>query len=103
MKLAVCLTRMDVDVTVDLFKYDNPPDSWPIWYEQKIKDSNVVLCIITKNFYHQLTNGNHVVGNSVYNLMNGSRNIAFRAVFIDTDKREMMEYVPPAIQGATSY
>ena len=103
LKLAVCLTRMNVDVTVDLFKYDDPPDSWPIWYEQKIKDSNVVLCIITKNFYHQLTNGNYVLGNSVYNLMNGSRNIAFRAVFIDADKREMMEYIPPAMQGATSY
>ena len=103
LKLALCLRRMDVDVTADFFEYDNPPNSWPIWYEQKIKDSNVVLCIITKNFYHQLTNGNHVVGYSVYNLMNSSRNIAFRAVFIDAEKREMMEYVPPAMQGATSY
>ena len=103
LKLAVCLTRMEVDVSVDLFEYDDPPDSWPMWYERSIKDSNVVLCIITKKFYDQLTNGNHVVGYSVYNLMNSSSNIAFRAVFIDADKREMMEYIPPAIRGATCY
>lgn len=101
LKLGVTLRRMKVDVTLDFFEYDNPPDSWPLWYERKIKDSDVVLCIITENFYHQLTSGNHVLGYSVYNLMNSSQNIAFRAVFIDA--RKEMEYVPPAMRGATCY
>ena len=103
LKLATCLRRMDVNVTLDLFEYDNRIDNWLVWYERKINESDVVLCIITENFYDQLTNGNHVLGNSVYNLMNQSRNIAFLAVFIDADKREMMEHVPPAMRGATSY
>ena len=105
LRLASCLARLNVDVTLDLFENDSPPDSWPLWYEHKINESNVVLCIITEGFYDQLTsnNNNHVLGYSVYNLMNGSKNIAFRAVFIDADKRKMMEHVPPAIRGATSY
>ena len=101
LKLGLALMRMKVDVTLDLFENDNPPNSWPLWYEQKIKESDVVLCIITENFYYQLTNSNHVLGYSVYNLMNGSRNITFRAVFIDANKE--MEYVPPAMRGATCY
>ena len=102
LNLGVTLRRMKVDVTMDLFEYDSPPNSWPLWYEQKIKESDVVLCIITENFYHQLVN-NLVLGNSVYNLMNGSssKSIAFRAVFIDAKKE--MEYIPPAMRGATSY
>ena len=103
LNLGVTLRRMKVDVTLDLFEYDTPPNSWPLWYEQKIKESDVVLCIITENFYQQLIN-NLVLGNSVYNLMNGSssKSIAFRAVFIDAAKKEM-EYIPPAMRGATSY
>ena len=103
LNLGVTLRRMKVDVTLDLFEYDSPPNSWPLWYEQKIKESDVVLCIITENFYQQLIN-NVVLGNSVYNLMNGfgSKSIAFRAVFIDAPKKEM-EYIPPAMRGATSY
>ena len=102
LKLGVTLRRMEVDVTLDMFEYDTQVNSWPLWYEQKIKDSDVVLCIITENFYYQLTN-NHVLGNSVYNLMNGSstKSIAFRAVFLDTVKQ--MEHIPPAMRGATSY
>ena len=101
LQLGLALRRMKVDVTLDLFEYDSPPNSWPLWSEQKINESDVVLCIITKNFYHQLTNSNHVLGYSVYNLMNGSNNITFRAVFIDANKE--MEYVPPAMRGATCY
>ena len=101
LQLGLALRRMKVDVTLDLFEYDSPPNSWPLWSEQKINESDVVLCIITKNFYHQLTNSNHVLGYSVYNLMNSSKNITFRAVFIDANKE--MEYVPPAMRGATCY
>ena len=102
LKLGVTLRRMEVDVTLDLFEHDTQVDSWPLWYEQKIKDSDVVLCIITENFYYQLTN-NHVLGNSVYNLMNSSstKSIAFRAVFLNTVKQ--IEHIPPAMRGATSY
>ena len=101
LKLATILRGLEVDVTLDLFEHDIPPNNWPLWYEQKIKQSDVVLCIINEHFYHQLTNKNHIVGYSVYNLMNSSSSIAFRAVFIDAEKE--MEYVPPAMRGATCY
>ena len=97
LKLAVALRRMAVDATIDLFEHDNPPNSWPPWYEQKIKESDVVLCIITESFYYQLTNSNYILGYSVENLMNRSRNITFQAVFIDAKKE--LEYIPPGHAG----
>ena len=100
LQLAVTLRNMEVDVTLDLFIRDNPPNSWPLWYEQKIKDSDVVLCMITENFYDNLTKGSHVMGYSMYNLMNLST-IAVRAVFLNVEKK--MEHVPPSMRGATCY
>ena len=101
LKLGMALRRMKVDVTLDLFEFDNPPNSWALWSEQKISESDVVLCIITENFYHKLTNNDRVLGYSVYNLMNSSNKIIFRAVFIDSKKE--MDYIPPAMRGATCY
>jgi len=100
LRLAYVLCNMKVDVTVDLFLRDNPPNSWPLWYEQNIKDSDVVLCMITENFYHNLTTGNHTTGYSVYNLMNLST-IAVRAVFLNTKK--VLDHIPPSMRGATCY
>ena len=59
--LATCLRCMNVNVTLDFFDYDNPPGSWPLWYERKINVSklNVVLHVYymyTEKFYDQLTN-----------------------------------------------
>ena len=101
LKLGMALRRMQVDVTLDFFEFDNPPNSWALWSEQKISESDVVLCIITENFYHKLTNNDRVLGYSVYNLMNSSNKIIFRAVFIDSKKE--MDYIPPAMRGATCY
>ena len=100
LKLGVCLRNYHVDVTLDLFERDNPPNSWPMWYEENIRASEVVLCIITEHFYHRLTRSEHVIGQTVYNLMNDS-NTAVRAVFLDTPKK--MEHVPPSMQGSTCY
>ena len=71
-----------------------------MWYEETIRASEVVLCIITEHFHHKLTRGNHVIGRSVYNLMNDT-NTAFRAVFLDTPKQ--LEYVPLSMRGSTCY
>lgn len=102
MKLAVKLREMCVDVTIDLFEYDTPPKNWTAWYEQKLRESDVVLCMIDEMFYNNLTSGSRVVGYTVYNLMNDpNSDVTFRAVFLDMPKR--MEYVPPAMQGGTSY
>ena len=100
LQLAMCLRKFHVDVTIDLFEHDNPPSSWPMWYEENIRASEVVLCIITEHFYDKLTGGNHVIGQSVYNLMNDS-NTAVRAVFLDTPKQ--MDHVPPSMRGSTCY
>ena len=102
MKLAVKLREMCVDVTIDLFEYDTPPKNWTAWYEQKLRESDVVLCMIDEMFYNNLTSGSRVVGYTVYNLMNDpNTDVTFRAVFLDMPKN--MEYVPPAMQGGTSY
>ena len=99
--LAYCLRNMQVDVSIDMFEKDTTVDNWSIWYEKEILSSSVVLCIITPNFYTSLTSGDHVKGYSVYNLLNNSKGIAFRAVFLDTEKK--MEYVPLSMRGATCY
>jgi len=99
--LAVCLRDMRVDVSIDMFERDITVDNWSIWYERQILSSNVVLCIITPNFYTSLTSGDRVKGYSVYNLLNNSKGIMFRAVFLDSEKN--MEYVPLSMRGATCY
>ena len=98
--LALTLINLDVDVTLDLFEADMPPDNWPLWYERNIKSSNVVLCIITQDFYHRLTTNDRVMGFSLYNLMNDS-SIAVRAVFLNS--RKVLEFIPPSMRGATCY
>ena len=101
LSLALCLRGMQVDVSIDMFERDPSVDNWSIWYEREILSSSVVLCIITPNFYTSLTSSECVKGYSVYNLLNNSKGIAFRAVFIDSEKN--MEYVPLSMRGATCY
>ncbi|XP_065919084.1 uncharacterized protein [Dysidea avara] len=102
LRFAAKLRELCVDVAIDLFELDNPPRNWSAWYEQKLMQSDVVLCMIDDMFYNNLTSGSRVVGYTVYNLMNDPNvNVTFRAVFLDRPK-DMM-YVPPAMQGGTSY
>ena len=102
LRFATKLRQFCIDVTLDLFEYDTPPRNWSAWYEQSLRQSDVVLCMIDDMFYNNLTSGSRVVGYTVYNLMNDpNMNVTFRAVFLDMPKR--VEYVPPAMQGGTSY
>ena len=101
LSLAVCLRNMKVDISIDMFEKDPTVNNWSIWYEKEILSSSVVLCIITPNFYSSLTDGDRVRGYSVYNLLNNSKGIAFRAVFLDRQKN--MEDVPLSMKGATCY
>ena len=100
LQLAVALRQLHVDVAVDLFERDISSSNWSFWYEENIRKSDVVLCMITEGFYQKLTTGNRVMGYSLYNLMNSS-NIAVRAVFLNAPKN--LELAPPAIRGATAY
>ena len=100
LQLAVALRQLEVDVALDLFELDIGPNNWSFWYEEGIRSSDVVLCMITENFYYNLTTGDRVKGYSLYNLMNSS-NIAVRAVFLNAPKN--LDLAPPAIRGATSY
>ena len=102
LRFATKLRQFCIDVTLDLFEYDTPPRNWSAWYEQCLRQSDVVLCMIDDMFYNNLTSGSRVVGYTVYNLMNDPNvNVTFRAVFLDMPKK--VEYVPPAMQGGTSY
>ena len=99
--LAIALVQLDVDVTIDLFQHEHPPDNWELWYEQNIKSSDVVLCIITKSFFANLhCHHRRAMCYSFYNLM-GNSMIAAIPIFLDAPK--VMEYVPLAMQGTTCY
>ena len=99
---ATTLRDSGINVSIDLFEQDKSSNNWSMWYEREILSANVVLCIITPNFYESITEHNRIKGLAVYNLMSDSaKDIAFRAVFLDTEKK--MEYVPLSMRGATCY
>ena len=91
-----------INVSIDLFEQDKTHDNWSMWYEGEIRSSNVVLCIITPDFYKSITEDNRIKGYAIYNLMSDpTKDIAFRAVFLDTEKN--IEYIPLSMRGATCY
>ena len=99
---ATTLRDIGINVSIDLFEHDKSSDNWSMWYEREILSANVVLCIITPNFYESITERNRIKGLAVYNLMSDStKDIAFRAVFLDNEKN--MDYVPLSMRGATCY
>ena len=99
LQLASCLRRFNVDITLDLFERDNFHGNWNMWYERELKESKIVLCIITQDFYKGLNN-NHVKGNSAYNLMTDGK-IPFIPIFLESkvDKN----HVPLSMRGANIY
>lgn len=102
LSFATALRDSGINVSVDLFEQDKTHDNWSMWYEREISNSNVVLCIITPDFYRCITEQDRIKGYAVYNLMSdSSKDIAFRAVFLDTSKN--MEHVPLSMRGATCY
>jgi len=99
---AAALRERGINVSIDLFETDKTKDNWSIWYEKEILSSKVVLCIITPDFYSSITENDRIKGYVVYNLMSDpSKDIAFRAVFLDTPKN--MDYIPLSMRGATHY
>lgn len=99
---ATTLREKSINVSIDLFEQDSDKNNWFMWYEREILSSKVVLCIITPDFYETITKNDRIKGYAVYNLIGDStRDIAFRAVFLDTPKN--MEYVPLSMRGATCY
>lgn len=102
LSFATALRDSGINVSVDLFEQDKTHDNWSMWYEREISNSNVVLCIITPDFYRCITEQDRIKGYAVYNLMSdSSKDIAFRAVFLDTSKN--MDHVPLSMRGATCY
>ena len=94
--LATFLVEIGVDVSIDLFEKDpGTVENWSIWYEDEILRSNVVLCIITPNFNSRIKKV------SIYNLMSDQKDIAFRAVFLDSQK--VTKYIPLSMRGSTCY
>ena len=99
---ATALRHHGINVSIDLFEQDVTNDNWSIWCEREILKANVVLCIITPNFYKSITEQDRIKGYAVYNVMSDStKDIAFRAVFLDTEKD--MNNVPLSMRGATCY
>ena len=99
LQLASCLRSFNVDITLDLFEKDKFHGNWNMWNEKELKDSKIVLCIITQDFYNGLTT-NHVKGNSAYNLMSGGKT-PFIPIFLESkvDKN----HIPLSMRGANSY
>ena len=102
LSFATALREGGINVSIDLFEKDISSDNWSMWCEREILSANVVLCIITPNFYKNITEDERIKGLALYSSMSDStKDIAFRAVFLDREKN--MEYVPLSMRGATCY
>ena len=100
LQLASSLRSFHVDITLDLFEKDKFHGNWNMWYERELKESEIILCIITQDFYKELTANNHVKGNSAYNLMSDG-NVPFIPIFLQSkvDKN----HIPLSMRGANYY
>ena len=99
LQLASSLRSFNVDVTLDLFEKDKFHGNWNMWYERELKESKIVLCIITQDFYKGLTT-NHVKGNSSYNLMSDGK-IPFIPIFLESKVNK--SHIPLNMRGANIY
>ena len=100
LQLASCLRQLHVDVSLDLFEKDNFHGNWNIWYERELKESRIVLCIITKDFHNELTMTDRVKGYSVYNLLSDGT-IPFIPVFLESKVNK--SYIPLSMRGSNVY
>jgi len=100
-KFASHLTRLDVDVVLDLFIKDEFTGNWNIWHEKELEGSDLVLCVITKEFSDHLTGkSSGIIGSVAYNLMD-SRSHAFIPIFLCS--RKCLTYIPTCLQGSSSF
>ena len=100
LKLAASLRSFNVDITLDLFEKDKFHGNWNMWYERELNESEIILCIITQDFYKELTANNHVKGNSAYNLMSDG-NIPFIPIFLESKVEK--NHIPLSMRGANFY
>lgn len=111
-ELADFFTQLGINCVYDQLYEANPPDDWPLWVEQQVKDSDFVLMVCCSSYCHYLTNRNpeKVVGYSerplseegrvTYSLM--MKNIRrFIPVFVNQPK--CSAFVPVVLQGSSIY
>ena len=98
LQLASSLRQFNVNITLDLFEKDTFQGNWNIWYEKELKESKIVLCIITKNFNHQLKTD--IKGDLAYNLLS-DRTIPFIPIFLDSKVNE--KHIPLIMRGSNCY
>ena len=111
-RLAEYLTHLGVKCTYDQLFEADPPDYWPLWVEQQVKESNYVLMVCSSSYCYYLTNRNpeRVLGYSdrplseegrvTYSLM--MKNLRkFIPVFVNQPR--CRDFVPIALQGSSIY
>lgn len=111
-ELADFLTRLGVKCTYDQLFEAEPPDDWPLWVEQQVKQSDFVLMVCSSSYCYYLTNRDpeRVAGYSdrplseegrvTYSLM--MKNLRkFIPVFVN--QRRCPDFVPVALQGSSIY
>ena len=98
LQLASSLRQFNVNVTLDLFEKDTFQGNWNIWYERELKEAKVVLCIITRDFNHQLKTD--IKGVIAYNLLS-DRTIPFIPIFLDSKVNE--KHIPLIMRGSNCY
>lgn len=98
-----------IDVVLDQYE-QSPPQGWPKWMDQNIRDADFVLMVCTENYYKRIMDeekdgiglGIKWEGRLIYqHLYNSdSKSKKFIPVLL---KKEDSKYIPIPIQGCTDY
>ncbi|HET9285633.1 MAG TPA: TIR domain-containing protein [Candidatus Angelobacter sp.] len=98
-----------VDATIDQYEV-SPPEGWPVWMEQQIRESNFVLVVCTETYLRRAERreesgkGHGVMWESVLSYQQiydaGSRNEKFIPVLLEGGDRSN---IPAPLKSATSY
>lgn len=98
-----------VDATIDQYEV-SPPEGWPVWMEQQIRESNFVLVVCTETYLKRAERreesgkGHGVMWESVLSFQQiydaGSKNIKFIPVLLAGGDRSN---IPAPLKAATSY
>ena len=100
LQLASSLRYFNVNITLDLFEKDTFQGNWNIWHEKELKEAKIVLCIITKDFHHQLTTD--VKGIIAYNLLSDRTcTIPFIPIFLESKVNK--NHIPLIMRGTNCY
>ena len=109
LRIANKLRSEGIDVVLDQYE-QSPPEGWPKWMDQNIKNAEFVLMVCTENYYKRVMDeekegvglGIKWEGRLIYQHLYNSegKSKKFIPVLI---KKEDSKFIPTPIQGSTHY